>query len=123
MEDGIISILETGWATTVEHLLRSDTLRGNAICPALFLLSKVVVIIALTHKIGYTVSNATVPFRPPPAEAMSENGQEGEKDYQVNMGFSGDKGYGATEPAPGDTSDTAKVVTATAAANKVARWL
>ena len=62
--------------------------------------------------------------RPPSfTEAMSENGQEGEKDYQVNMGFSGDKGYGATEPAPGDTSDTAKVVTATAAANKVARWL
>ena len=42
---------------------------------------------------------------------MSENGQD-EKDYHVNMGFSGDhpdKGYGATEPS---ASDTAKVVAA-----------
>ena len=48
---------------------------------------------------------------------MSENGKE-EKDFHVNMGFSGDhldKGYGATEPA-GDASDTAKVVAATTTA-------
>lgn len=50
---------------------------------------------------------------------MSENGKGEKKDYQVNMGFSGDhpdKGYGATEPV-GDTSDTAKVVAAAAASS------
>ena len=58
----------------------------------------------------YHIANPTVLFRPPTDAIMSENGQS-EKDYHVNMGFSGDhsdsKGYGATEPA---TSDTAKVV-------------